>query len=849
LTSTKINRALNLQSGDLNRGGTFLLYYFLVIASYTMGQAAADALFLDRFKAVQLPYADIAIAVLIGFIVAAYLRASRGLNLKNLVSASLLLFAIMVFGFWWCVHYTEWPWLFPVFYIWVGVFGVLATAQVWTFANFLWTTREAKRLFALLGSGGILGGIFGGFFGTFAVKQFGTESLLLVIGVFLLSCALLVQFIGRQHHGKVGGEDVARQPGLFQSFRLLRTSTLLKTIAVLICLSSIVTTAAGWQLKAIAKDFYIEKDAVAAFLSSFRGYTGVVALLAQLFLTSRILKRFGVGAALLVLPAFLLVGSAGLLLTGSIVAVTLLKGSDKVFRYSVDTSALQLLYLPIPASMKLEAKSFIDTVIWRLGDGLAGLTVLFFATVLHFTPQQISWPNLVLLCVWIGVAIFARRQYVATLQSNLQKLQLDPNRNSAPLLDALTSSVLAERLQSSDAAEVLYALDLFQMGQAPQSHEAVHKLLDHTDPQIRMKAVSVLHAAGDTTARDLVAPLLKDEHLDVRTEALLYVSQSDAMDPLDEIEEIGDFADFSVRSGIVAYLSRLGEDENIEGARVILDQMVREDGAKGQRTRLEAARLLSRLPDRFEAQLSQLLDDVDKEVVRHAIRAVAVHRKRRWTPLLVERLGDPVLHADAVDALLTFGESIAGTLRDYLGDRSASIEVRREIPPLLLRLGTPLAIRILASNVIQGDNILRFRIISALNKLLDVHKDAQIDADAIENLLDAEIRGYYRSCQLLASNMGDAEELRDSMEKDLERIFRLLKLLSPERAFQNAYIDLLSKDHVAHANALEYLDNTLKGNLRTLLVPLLDGDVSSAERARLADRLLGVTAADGASPR
>ena len=54
-----------------------------------------------------------------------------------------------------------------MFYVWVGVCGILAWAQVWTLANFIWTTREAKRLFSLLGSGGILGGIFGGFFGTF----------------------------------------------------------------------------------------------------------------------------------------------------------------------------------------------------------------------------------------------------------------------------------------------------------------------------------------------------------------------------------------------------------------------------------------------------------------------------------------------------------------------------------------------------------------------------------------------------------------------------------------------------------------------------------------------------------
>jgi hypothetical protein len=86
------------------------------------------------------------------------------------------------------------------------------------------------------------------------------------------------------------------------------------------------------------------------------------------------------------------------------------------------------------------------------------------------------------------------------------------------------------------------------------------------------------------------------------------------------------------------------------------------------------------------------------------------------------------------------------------------------------------------------------------------------------------------------------------MKQDLERIFRLMKLLTPEHSLQNAYIGLQSKDPVTHANALEYLDNTLSPQLRNLLVPLIDSDVTDAERARLADRVLCMKTGDPAAP-
>ena len=92
----------------------------------------------------------------------------------------------------------------------------------------------------------------------------------------------------------------------------------------------------------------------------------------QLLLTSSVLRRLGLGPVLFLLPIGLLGGSAGLLTLATLAAAVMLKGVDKVLRYSIDRPAMELLYLPVPTAIKLPAKSFIDTVAWRAGDALAG---------------------------------------------------------------------------------------------------------------------------------------------------------------------------------------------------------------------------------------------------------------------------------------------------------------------------------------------------------------------------------------------------------------------------------------------------------------------------------------------
>jgi hypothetical protein len=113
----------------------------------------------------------------------------------------------------------------------------------------------------------------------------------------------------------------------------------------------------------------------------------------------------------------------------------------------------------------------------------------------------------------------------------------------------------------------------------------------------------------------------------------------------------------------------------------------------------------------------------------------------------------------------------------------------------------------------------------------------------LETVLAAEILGHYRSYQIVgmlgsAAQSEDpvARALKDSMDQELERIFRLMSLLHPHLDVHTAYIGLQSKNATVYDNALEFLENILKSPLREMLVPLLDGRVPIEERVRLANR-------------
>src|SRR5271169_266662 len=207
-----IERALNIRPGDLGRGSLLCACLFLVISSYKIGGVAGAALFLSRFQARQLAYADISSSVLVAAVIAGYVVIARRVLFRDLLVGSMIFFAATWAVFWGLTHYySRLIWVFPAFYIWVKVFGVLGATQIWTLANYVLTSREAKRVFGMVGGGAIAGGIFAGFLAKTMAKRFGTESLLLAMTLFVLICGGLVILVWRS--GRVLVDDALGTTG------------------------------------------------------------------------------------------------------------------------------------------------------------------------------------------------------------------------------------------------------------------------------------------------------------------------------------------------------------------------------------------------------------------------------------------------------------------------------------------------------------------------------------------------------------------------------------------------------------------------------------------------------------
>jgi AAA family ATP:ADP antiporter len=726
--------------------------------------------------------------------------------------------------------------------------------QAWSFVSTLFDTRQAKRLFGLIGAGASLGGITGGALGVLASRG-GTVNLLLVLATLIAIAAVIVTAALRRLPARPPSHPhMVMSPSLRASLRTIASSRYLRLIALVVFLAAIATQWVGFQFSVqAAARFGGNADQLTAFFSAFNFYMGIAAFATQLFLTGPVLRRFGMTYTLMVLPIALLSGSVLILFVPTFWPALITAGLDQSLRFSIDKASYELLYLPLAGRRRTQLKAAIDIVVNRSADAIGGVALgvatrgFFGLGGFGLGARGTAAINIVVLTVWTLVAWRLRREYVASIGESIRMHRLETERAAAAAVERTAASALAGELRSDDPTEVAYALDVLEAQVDVRPMPALRALLKHGHPDFRRRALRLLNASGDTRAASDVELLVSDPDLETRSEALLYLSRHGRVDPIAAIRNLREFPEFSIRASTAAFLAAPGPAQNVDAARLILRAMIDESGPDAMRVRQEAARLVGLRPEAFAGELPLFLGSrqEDAEILRHAARAVGKLGASHLAPALIPHLQHEGAAPAVIDGLAGIGDPALPYIKAALYDARLPLETRRELPIVLARIGTPGAEQLLADALLQEDAALRYRIIASLNKLRQVHPDVAVDAQVIELVLAAEITGHYRSYQVLralepAPNRDEVVGgLQHAMEHELERIFRLLSLLGPDVDFHSVHVGVSSGDRAVAANAIEFLESSLKPELAHLLLPLIDPQVSAAERATLADRLVG----------
>lgn len=844
---------------DIRKGEAFLtllmfLYYYLILVTYYLLKPARDSLFLVKLGAAQLPLVFILTAFIIAPITTLYARASRTLKLSNLIYITSVILIVNLLALRWMLE-LESSWVFYVFYIWVSIYGALTASQYWLFANAVYDPAQGKRLFAFLNLGGILGALTGGEVTSLIVRRFGvaTEDLLYFCIVFVAAFTVIVWLVwrrvlkGRREAGapkRTAGREETKEK-LTEMFSMIRRSRHLAYLVGIIGLTMATASFVDFQFKTISVGHFPEKQALTSFLGTFYGRLSLVSLVLQVVFSYRLLRVLGVTGIVMFLPLGLLFGSTAMFIFPGLVAAILLRGADGAFKYSLDKTGRELLFLPIPLEVKKRTKVFIDMFVDRWSRGMAGGALLLFTVVLGFSVRQLSLVVIGLIVVWVILVILIRKQYINAFRDALNRREIDVSQLTVNITDAATVQTLRESLASDNEREVVYALDLLSDARDKSLAGDLEPLLGFPSGQVRLKSMQLLSRLAPDTVRARADVLVRDEDPAVRLAAIELIDENDGSDAVAPFMRAANADDDPrIAASELRYMAEKSHSIDSDRAARLLERS--RAHPSGEDVRVELARAAGALgaagpASKIRGIVDELLEDDSDRVVAQAIASIGRTHLRVYIPTLIEYLLDRRRRPHARDALVEFGDGIVGTLSDILGDDRTPLAVRRYIPVVLARIPTQKSVEALVSNLTGLDTSLRFRVVKALNKLKHRYPDLKIEERRIDEAFVEETRIYYEILQIASlqksGGRSDADALLvraldERLTLNLERVFRLLGLSYPPRDIYNAYLGIVGTDKNKHASAIEFLDNVVGRNVKKYLFPIVDRVSESAAISR-----------------
>ncbi|HUS66416.1 MAG TPA: MFS transporter [Kofleriaceae bacterium] len=809
--------------------------FFAVLTGHSMLETARDALFLSSLPASRLPWVYLVIAGLAVLVARLESRVGERFSARATLALTLAGSGTCTALFWLWVGQGDAS--LHAFYVWTGLIATVVVVQLWLLVGASIDPGQAKRAFATVGVGGLVGATFGSALSAALLTVLEPRHLILVAGAIIGLTALLPALAWRWPSAPKP-RRTRRRVAVEAAPDGLLEHPYLRRLLLLVALTQMAVTSSDLLFKTAVAQLVDPEDLGALFALVYTGLNAL-SLVVQVLVAGWALRRFGVSRALWALPLLLGAGAVGFALTAALAPILFLKIVDGSLRHSLHRTGMELLYLPLPARLRERHKMTIDAVGGRGGQAVAALAMLG-ALSFGVELSVLALLVVVFIAMLLGSVALIKRGYVDMFRDRLREGTME-TRASMPPLDLHSLEALIGGLSSEEDAVVLSAIDLLEA--SGRATLVTPLILYHPSAAVVVRALGVMSAGDRRDFVPLARRLVAATDEEVRTAALRALSMVGGA--AEHARLRGALSDPSPAVRATALVGLIG----ISRGAAAFDRDIRAIlEAPDPDGRLALARAIRHSPapvfDEIVRELAVAREPATQAEVAGII-AAAPHPS--YVPLLLPMLRDREVRQAARAALVAIGAPALAALDRALGDPEVPRRLRMHLPRTISRFVSQPAADVLSRHLERElDTVVGYKILRGLGRMVTERSRIRIDPALLERSLDvvlgrALVLLDWRVTLVEGTAAGPPtaagplliELLREKEETAVERAFRLLGLRHPDEDVHAVYLGLRSDDPHTFASGRELIDHLVAGRVRAAILALVaERDID--DRARLA---------------
>ena len=257
-----------------------------------------------------------------------------------------------------------------VFFVWISVFVLFAVSVFWSFMADLYSSEQSKRLYGFIAAGGSAGALVGPALTIGLVQWIGATNLLILAALLLeiaAFCAMRLEVKNNlsKAEAPVGG-------GAIDGIKMVLRSPYIAGITLWVSLLSVAATFLYFEQAAIVAAASDDPAVRTRIFATVDLAVGLLTLALQFFATGKLIARFGVGAALALLPLVFAAGFAVLAASPVLLVVIAFQALQRTANFAISNPAREVLFTVLARDEKYKAKNVIDIVAVRGADAAGG---------------------------------------------------------------------------------------------------------------------------------------------------------------------------------------------------------------------------------------------------------------------------------------------------------------------------------------------------------------------------------------------------------------------------------------------------------------------------------------------
>ncbi len=273
-------------------------------------------------------------------------------------------------------------WVGRVFFVWISVFNLFVISIFWSVLADCFSNAQARRLFGFIAAGGTAGTFAGPALAASLATTLGPVALTLAAAL-LLEAALQCFY---RLYPRADTQAAATGPGaatatgdgrpiggsLLAGLSLIVRSPYLLGLCGYLLLHTAASTFLYFEQGRIVAGAFADTASRTRFFALVDLGVSTLTLALQLFVTGRLMKRFGVATALVLLPVASALAFCAVALSPTVAVLALAQSARRAFDYAIARPAREVLFTVVDRETKYKAKNVIETVVYRGGDAVSG---------------------------------------------------------------------------------------------------------------------------------------------------------------------------------------------------------------------------------------------------------------------------------------------------------------------------------------------------------------------------------------------------------------------------------------------------------------------------------------------